>query len=301
MPPVAPAGPPFPDAGRWRPPEGREPAEPPPFHLSGRWPSTTFGAPPAASPPAGFGQAPAAPPPGLPGPHGAIAPPPPPTGRGSPLRLILLALVVLLALVAGGVYLITHRSAPGSGPSAPPTRTPSASPAPTLSPTPVTSAAFTDPGHDFSALFPATPTSTTGSETEAGITLQYTIWLATDPSTGDQYAVIYLPYPASANISDPRLGLQAGVNDMVATEGETLVSQQSTTYDGYPAEDCVVTKDGLYVEYQFLIAGHVFYAVGVESGQNPPPGFTAFAGSLEILSTSGGSATPATSPSGSSA
>ena len=203
--------------------------------------------------------------------------------------------------MAGGVYIITHSSAPGSGPgpSAPPTRTPSASPAPTPSPTQVTSAAFIDPGHDFSALFPATPTSTTGSETEAGITLQYTIWLATDPSTGDQYAVIYLPYPASANISDPQLGLQAGVNDMVVAEGETLVSQQTTTYDSYPAEDCLVTKDGLYAEYQFLIAGHVFYAAGVESGQNPPPGFAAFAGSLQILSIAGGSPTPASSPSGS--
>jgi len=265
----------------------------PPLQQPGGWPADSYSAPPAQTPPA-LRPPQTPPPPPIPAPGGRAAP-----ARGrSPLRTALLALIALAIIAAGGTYILTHRTAtPAPAPSASaqatatatpaPTPTPSPGPTPTPAPSasPSAAALFTDPGHDFAAAFPVTPASVNGSESESGVTISYTTWEAEDVTTGDQYLAIYMPYPSAVSVSDPQLSLQAGVNSMVTNLGVTVISQVLGTYDGYPDDDVLVSLDGVYLDYRFILAGHDFYGFAVASAQNPPPGFTSFVGSVQLYST----------------
>ncbi len=247
---------------------------------AGGWPPPSVAGPPAAGGSAGLGIPEPPQPPPLPAPGGTPA-----SGRPrSAFRTTLLALIALVVIAGGGYYALTHRTGtPAPAPSASGRPTPTATPTPT--PTATTTVTFTDPGHDFSAAFPATPQSTVQSEPVDGATLNYTGWIAVDPSSGDQYLVIDMPYPASVNVSDPQLGLQTGVASMVSALKATVVSQTAGTADGYPDVDVLISTSGVYIDYRCILAGHAFYGAGVESAQNPPPGFAAFAASLTIYST----------------
>ncbi len=253
---------------------------------AGGWPPRSLAGPPAAGGSAGLGIPEPPQPPPLPAPGGRPAP-----GRPrSALRTALLALIALAVIAGGGYYALTHRSGtPVPTPSASgrptPTATPTQTATATPTPTATTTVTFTNPGHDFSAAFPVMPQSTTQSETVDGATLTYTGWTAVDPSTGDQYVVVDMPYPASVNVSDPPLSLRAGVNSMVSSLNATVISQATGTADGYPDVDVLVSTDGVYIDYECVLAGHAFYGAGVESAQNPPPGFAPFAASLTIYST----------------
>jgi len=194
----------------------------------------------------------------------------------------------VVVIAGGGYYALTHRTGttvPRPSASGQPTPTPTSTPTPTPTPTAAASVTLTDPGHDFSAAFPLTPVSTTESETVDGVSLSYTGWTAIDPSTGDQYVVVDMPYPASVDVSDPQLSLQAGVNSMVTSLNATVISRTSGTDGGYPDVDVLVSTEGIYIDYQCVLAGHAFYGAGVASAQDPPPGFAAFAASLKIYST----------------
>jgi hypothetical protein len=230
----------------------------------------------------------------------------------SPLRTALLALIAVAIIIAGGAYILTHRVAtpvprpspsalatptPTPAPTPTPTATPPATPTPTPLPTPTPTAAssaspsaagqFTDPGHDFAAAFPATPTSASGSETESGITITYTTWEALDPVSGEDYFAIWMPYPPAVNVSNALTSLETGVTNMVTSQGSALISQTTGTYQGYPDDNALISAGGAYEEYRFILAGHDFYAFGVASAENPPPGFSAFVGSVQIYATSG--------------
>jgi hypothetical protein len=266
-------------------PAGDRPGSPTP--QAGGWPPRSIaGGPPAAGGTAGLGIPEPPQPPPLPAPGGQPAP-----GRPrSALRTALLALIAVAVIAGGGYYALTHRTGtsvptPSASARPTPTATPTPTPPPTPTPSATTTVTFTDPGHHFSAAFPATPQSATESETLDGTTLTYTGWTAVDPSTGDEYVVVDMPYPASVNVSDPELSLQAGVNSMVSSLKATVISQTSGTADGYPDVDVLISYSSIYIDYQCVLAGHAFYGAGVESAQDPPPGFAAFAASLTIYST----------------
>jgi len=259
---------------------------------AGGWPPRSLAGPSAAGGPAGLGIPEPPQPPPIPAPGGRPAP-----GRPrSALRTALLALIAVVVIAGGGYYALTHRTAaPVTHPPTTPAATPTPTPAPTPTPTPSPAATviFTDPGHDFTAAFPATPQPTSESETVDGVTLSYTGWTAVDPATGDQYVVVDMPYPTKVNVSDPQQSLQAGVSAMVTSLSATVVSQSSGTADGYPDVDVLISSRGVYIDYECVLAGHVFYGAGVESAENPPPGFATFAASLQIHSTAAATPTPA--------
>jgi len=252
--------------------------------------------------PGGFGAVPGVPPPGAPlspdgrawwdgarwlplpppmapaAPAPAAAPPPPavfgqvplffqpypqpPDPAARPRKRGLFAVIAVVVLVAVGgtaTYLITR-------------------------PAPIpTGHTFTDPGGHFSAAFPTPPLSTTQTLTEDGADFTITEYEA-QVSASDGYLVGYVVYPASFDAGDSYGVLGAAIQGALSAAGGTLMSRTDGTYHGLPSTDFLLAASGYYVEMRLVLDGESLFEIGIQSTQDPPPGFTGFANSLVILS-----------------
>lgn len=240
------------DGARWvAVPAPQIPAPPPLPPSSPPW--APPGPPPgfAAAPPGYYGQAPATFQP-------YWQPPPPPSRSGRRRGLVALSLVPVIAVCAIAGYLVTR-----------PASTPAAH-------------TYTDPGKHFSAAFPVTPLSTSQTLTEDGVDVTITMYEA-QVSGSEGYMAGYAVYPQSVDTSNPTANLAGAVQGGVTAVNGTLLSQSQSTYQGFPSVDLLVSAGGYYIEYRFVLDGHSMFEIGIQSTQDPPPAFTAFANSLVIL------------------
>jgi hypothetical protein len=120
---------------------------------------------------------------------------------------------------------------------------------------------FAPAGEGFSVWLPGTPLEATQSFKTATGDIPARLWMYTD-SSGRQFAVIHLTFPAGSLAGTSPGGVYDSVIGALATQLDATIQDESdVTIDGHAGRACTLGGPTTYFNGEFVLAGSDLYVV----------------------------------------
>lgn len=144
------------------------------------------------------------------------------------------------------------------------------------------SEAFAAADGGFRAEFPTVPERRTQRVDVGGTKVDVVDYTS---GSGDRaFTVSYADIPASQEVGDPILRLDASAKGAAAAVGGTLKSSMITTLVALPAVEYLIVLEGRHVKATSVLAGRRLYGVQVVGKDDPPSGYDRFRASFQLAS-----------------